>query len=70
MAGYLRVSTGVRATEGFSLAEQRTGTSTGRLFRNILGALAKFERETINERVVGGMAEKATQGKRAGGPVP
>src|SRR5665213_3538466 len=34
-----------------------TGTSTGRLFRNILGSLAEFARDTISDWVTAGMAE-------------
>ena len=47
-----------------------TGTSTGRLFRNILGALAEFERDTILDRITTGMAEKAQQGRRVGAWLP
>lgn len=47
-----------------------TGSSVGRLFRNILASLAEFERETIAERVRGGRLAKARQGGSLGGFVP
>ncbi len=43
-----------------------TGTAVGRMTRNILGALAEFERETIVERIKAGLAEKAPQGELVG----
>jgi site-specific DNA recombinase len=46
-----------------------TGTATGRMIRNVLGALAEFERETIVERIKAGLAEKARQGELLG-PIP
>jgi len=45
------------------------GTATGRLYRNILGTLAEFERETITERIREALAEKARQGELLG-PLP
>ena len=45
------------------------GTATGRMYRNILGTMAEFERETITERIVHGLAEKARQGELLG-PIP
>ncbi|MHB8684797.1 MAG: recombinase family protein [Dehalococcoidia bacterium] len=45
------------------------GTPTGRLYRNILGTLAEFERETITERIKEALAEKARQGELLG-PLP
>ena len=45
------------------------GTATGRMYRNILGTMAEFERETITERIKHGLAEKARQGELLG-PVP
>ncbi len=45
------------------------GTPTGRMYRNIIGTMAEFERETITERIEHGLAEKARQGELLG-PVP
>lgn len=46
-----------------------TGTPAGRMMRNILGSFGEFERESIQERIVAGMAEAARQGKLLG-PLP
>lgn len=46
-----------------------TGTAAGRMIRNIMGALAEFERETVVKRIKAGMTEKARQGKIVG-PLP
>src|SRR5438128_12508007 len=42
----------------------------GRLQRQILGAIAEFERKKIIERTVRGKRERASQGKATGGPPP
>ena len=46
-----------------------TGTPAGRMMRSVLGSLAEFERETIQERIVLGMEQAARQGKLLG-PLP
>lgn len=46
-----------------------TGTAAGRMYRNVLGSLAEFERELIVERIKAGIAEKARQGELVG-PLP
>jgi DNA invertase Pin-like site-specific DNA recombinase len=45
-----------------------TGTSSGRLMFNILGALAQMEREIIVERTRAGLAAAAARGRRGGRP--
>ena len=42
----------------------------GRLQRQVLGAIAEFERKKIIERTVRGKRERASQGKATGGPPP
>ena len=46
-----------------------TGTAAGRMMRSILGSLAEFERETIVERIVAGIRQKAREGELVG-PLP
>ncbi|WP_018352095.1 recombinase family protein [Longispora albida] len=53
------------ATEPFE-----TSTPAGRMFIQLVGAFAEFERETIIDRVINGMTMKASQGKWAGGTRP
>lgn len=53
------------ATEMFD-----TTSATGRLFINIVGAMAEWERENLGERIYMGMKQMAQEGKRAGGPTP
>ena len=45
-----------------------TGTATGRLTLNVLGAVAEFERELIAERVREGMERARSEGKQIGRP--
>jgi len=45
-----------------------TSTPSGRLQRNMLGALAEFERELILERTQAGIARARALGKRFGAP--
>jgi DNA invertase Pin-like site-specific DNA recombinase len=45
-----------------------TSTAAGRLQRNMLGALAEFERELILERTQAGIARARAAGKRFGRP--
>jgi putative DNA-invertase from lambdoid prophage Rac len=45
-----------------------TGTAAGRLQRNMLAALAEFERELILERTQAGIARARAAGKRFGRP--
>lgn len=52
-----------------SIREQfDTSTALGRLFLNLLAALAEFELELIRERVRAGMDRAARQGKKIGRP--
>ena len=53
------------ATEPFD-----TSTSIGRMLVQLLGVFAEFERETIIDRVIKGMATKAAKGKWPGGHRP
>ena len=43
-------------------------TPAGRMFVQILGSLAEFERELIRERIMAGLAHAKSQGKRSGRP--
>lgn len=45
-----------------------TETATGRLFLQILGAFAEFEREMIRERTIAGLERARAQGKKLGRP--
>jgi site-specific DNA recombinase len=47
-----------------------TTSAIGRMFISLTALLAQWERETISERVVVGMAKKATDGGRAGAIAP
>ncbi len=47
-----------------------TGTSSGRLFFSILGAVSEFERELITERMQAGKLGAARKGAYVGGPSP
>ena len=47
-----------------------TATPAGRLFFNMLGSFAEFEREMITERLDGGRRTRARQGKKASGGIP
>jgi site-specific DNA recombinase len=53
------------ATEPFD-----TSSAAGRLFVQMLGAFAEFEREVIIDRVVSGMERKAASGAWTSGPRP
>lgn len=53
------------ATEPFD-----TSTPIGRMLIQLLGVFAEFERETIIDRTINGMATKARKGKWAGGRRP
>jgi site-specific DNA recombinase len=53
------------ATEPFD-----TTSAAGRLFVQMLGAFAEFEREVIIDRVIGGMERKAATGAWTHGPRP
>lgn len=53
------------ATEPFD-----TSSAAGRLFVQILGAFAEFEREVIIDRVISGMERKAAKGEWTPGPRP
>ncbi|MET7420502.1 recombinase family protein [Dactylosporangium sp. NPDC005555] len=55
----------VSATEPFD-----TSTSIGRMLVQLLGVFAEFERETIIDRVINGMAAKAQKGQWVGGNRP
>jgi site-specific DNA recombinase len=55
----------VSVNDGFD-----TGTSAGRLYRSILGAVAEFERELIGERTTIGKLGRAKQGKWVSGQAP
>src|SRR5450830_1292270 len=45
-------------------------TATNRLFRQIIGAFAEFEKARIADRMSGGRKVNASQGKYAGGGTP
>lgn len=45
-----------------------TTTPMGRLFYNVIGSFAEFERETIVERVIAGLANARAKGVRLGRP--
>jgi len=47
-----------------------TATPAGRLFFNMLGSFAEFEREVIFERLDAGRRTRAQQGKKAAGALP
>lgn len=47
-----------------------TTTAAGKLFFQMLGGFAEFERSVINERMMSGKEQKAKQGKFAGGSAP
>ena len=54
-----------------SVAEPFRGQdATNRLFRQIIGAFAEFEKARIADRMSGGRKVKASQGKYAGGGTP
>lgn len=54
-----------------SVAEQfDTGTAAGRLFFQLVGSFAEFERATITERTSAGRRVKASKGGYAGGGAP
>lgn len=54
-----------------SVAEQfDTSTASGRLFFQVVGSFAEFERNVITERTSGGRKEKARKGGYAGGRAP
>lgn len=54
-----------------SVAEQfDTSTASGKLFFQIVGGFAEFERNVITERTSGGRREKARKGGYAGGGAP
>lgn len=54
-----------------SVAEQfNTSTSSGRLFFQMVGSFAEFERNVITERTSGGRKEKARKGGYSGGKAP
>jgi len=54
--------------EIISVAEpMRANDPTGKLFRQIIGAFAEFEKARITERMTGGRIQKAKQGNYAGG---
>jgi site-specific DNA recombinase len=53
------------ATEPFD-----TSSAAGRLFVQMLGAFAEFEREVIIDRVISGMERKAAKGEWTHGPRP
>jgi site-specific DNA recombinase len=53
------------ATEPFD-----TTSAAGRLFVQMLGAFAEFEREVIIDRVINGMERKAAKGEWTHGPRP
>jgi len=55
----------------FSLAESiDTSTAAGRLFFQIIGSFAEFERERFKERLIPGMRKSAEHGHWQGGPGP
>jgi DNA invertase Pin-like site-specific DNA recombinase len=45
-----------------------TGTAAGKMLYAVLGAVAQFERDTIRERTVAGMAAARRRGERIGRP--
>jgi DNA invertase Pin-like site-specific DNA recombinase len=45
-----------------------TTSASGRLFMQILGAFAEFEREIIRERTIAGLERAKAQGKKLGRP--
>ena len=47
-----------------------TATPAGRLFFNMLGSFAEFERDMITKRLDGGRRTRAAQGKKASGGIP
>ena len=47
-----------------------TSTAAGKLFFQMLGGFAEFERSVINERMMSGKQQKAKQGQFAGGSAP
>jgi site-specific DNA recombinase len=54
-----------------SVAEPFRGQdATNRLFRQIIGAFAEFEKARIADRMSGGRKVKASQGRYAGGGIP
>ena len=54
-----------------SVAEQfDTSTPAGRLFFQMVGSFAEFERSIITDRLSGGRKQKATKGGYAGGRAP
>src|SRR5262245_14248033 len=56
---------------GLEYVTVRTDDSpAGRLQRQVLGAIAEFERHKIIARTVGGKRERARKGKATGGPPP
>ncbi len=58
------------ANVGLVLHEQAIDTTTpaGRLFYQIAGAFAEFERSIIRSRVMAGLARARAQGKKLGRP--
>ena len=57
--------------EIISVAEPFRGQdATNRLFRQIIGAFAEFEKARISDRMSGGRKVKASQGRYAGGGTP
>ena len=60
-----------RYNVGFITTEQDgidTTTPSGRLIRQVLGAVAQFERELISERTKAGLRRARAEGKRLGRP--
>lgn len=58
-------------TSIISVKEQfDTSTAAGRLFFQLVGSFAEFERETIKERTIAGKREKAKKGGFVGGTTP
>lgn len=53
------------------IAKDGTDTSTpsGRLFFNIVGSIAEFERERIKERIAAGLARARAKGTKSGQPI-
>lgn len=60
------------AKSGISMFSLKEGldlsTAAGRMFANILAAMANFERERIRERTLLGLARARAQGKKLGRP--